>query len=210
MFPAPRLDPRGLFFLLALSMAGALAGCASLPVPPPLVRPAQSAATDAFAFSGRIAVVENDHNTSGGIQWRHDGARDEILLLTPLGQGVAQITNDADGATLRTSDDKIYRAPDAGQLTFNVTGWRIPVSGLIFWLRGLPQPGSTAHEERDDKGRLKRLTQDEWKIEYPAYFDAPADRSPRRVVLSRPEFELKLVIDNWEQAGEQAPPAAKP
>jgi outer membrane lipoprotein LolB len=215
MFPA---RCRGLLFLLSLSAVGALAGCASLPVPRPLSAAAQGAAQgtqDAFAFSGRIAVVENDHNTSGGIHWRHEGARDDILLLTPLGQGVAQIVNDADGATLRTNDDKVYRAPDAEQLTLNVTGWRIPVSGLVFWLRGLPQPGSAAHEERDGKGRLLRVTQDNWKIEYPAYFDAPEDRLPRRVVLTRPEFELKLVVDNWERADELvtnaiAAPPAKP
>jgi outer membrane lipoprotein LolB len=206
---------RGRLVLLALGTAATLAGCASLPAPLPLSASAQSAPADAFAFSGRIAVIENDHNTSGGIQWRHEGARDDILLLTPLGQGVAQIGSDADGATLRTNDGKVYRAPDAGQLTFNVTGWRIPVAGMVFWLRGSPQPGSTAHEERDDKGRLQRLTQDEWKIEYPAYFDAPDDSLPRRVVLTRPEFELKLVIDNWEHAGELATdavatPPAKP
>jgi outer membrane lipoprotein LolB len=189
--------------VLAL-LAALIAGCASLPVPPPL----NSAGTpDAFAFSGRLAVHERDNNVTGGLHWRHDGARDDILLSTPLGQGVAQIVNDPNGATLTTSDGKTYQAADAEQLTAKVTGWRIPVSGLTFWLRGLPQSGSTAHEERDDKGRLKLLAQDDWKIEYPAYFDAPDDRLPKRIVLTRPEFEFKLVIDRWERAANSAPPA---
>jgi outer membrane lipoprotein LolB len=141
------------------------------------------------------------------VHWRHDAARDDILLSTPLGQGVAQIVNDVSGATLTTSDGKTYRAADAEQLTAKITGWRIPVSGLTFWLRGLPQAGSTAHEERDDKGRLKLLAQDDWKIEYPAYFDAPDDRLPKRIVLTRPEFEFKLVIDNWEHTASAVAPA---
>jgi outer membrane lipoprotein LolB len=186
--------------VLAL-LAGLIAGCASLPVPPPL-NPAGT--PDAFAFSGRLAVHERDNNVTGSVHWRHEAARDDILLSTPLGQGVAQIVNDANGATLTTNDGKTYRAADAEQLTAKITGWRIPVSGLTFWLRGLPQGGSTAREERDDKGRLKLLAQDDWKIEYPAYFDAPDDALPKRIVLTRPEFELKLVIDNWERAATQA------
>jgi outer membrane lipoprotein LolB len=185
-------------------LAALITGCASLPVPLPL---SAAGTSDAFAFSGRLAVHERDDNLAGSVHWRHEAARDDILLSTPLGQGVAQIVNDAGGATLTTSDGKTYRAADAEQLTANITGWRIPVSGLTFWLRGLPQAGRTAQEQRDDKGRLKLLAQDEWRIEYPAYFEAPDDRLPKRVVLTRPGFEFKLVIDSWERSANSAPPA---
>jgi outer membrane lipoprotein LolB len=184
-----------------------IAGCASLPAPPPL---GPAATPEAFAFSGRLAVREADQNLAGSVHWRHDAESDEILLSTPLGQGVAQIVNDANGATLTTNDGKIYRAADAEQLTAKITGWHIPVSGLTFWLRGLPQTGNAAHEERDDRGRLKHLAQDDWKIEYSAYFDAPDDRLPKRIVLTRPQFEFRLVIDNWERAAGAAPPALAP
>jgi outer membrane lipoprotein LolB len=197
MFP---LNLRAPVFALLAALG---TGCASLPVPPPL---SAAGSSDAFAFSGRVAVHERDNNVTGGVHWRHEAARDDILLSTPLGQGVAQIVNDASGATLTTSDGKTYHAADAEQLTAKITGWRIPVSGLAFWLRGLPQAGSTAYEVRDDKGRLKLLAQDDWKIEYPAYFDAPEDRLPKRIVLTRQEFEFKLVIDNWERAAGNAPP----
>lgn len=156
-------------------------------------------ADDTFGFSGRIAVQENDHNLSGGIRWSHDAAGDDILLLSPLGQGVAEIASGAEGATLRTRDDKFYRASDAEQLARDVTGWRIPVSGLVFWVRGMARPGGTAHEKRDRQGRLLRLEQEEWQIEYADYFDPPDASLPRHIVLRRPEFELKLVIDSWER-----------
>jgi outer membrane lipoprotein LolB len=195
------LSLRGPLFALLVAL---IAGCASLPAPPPL---SAAGTSDAFAFSGRLAVHERDNNVTGSIHWRHEAARDDILLSTPLGQGVAQIVNDASGATLTTNDGKTYRAADAEQLTAKITGWHIPVSGLTFWLRGLPQAGSTAHEERDDQGRLKLVAQEDWKIEYSAYFDAPDERLPKRIVLTRPEFEFKLVIDNWERAAGGASPA---
>jgi outer membrane lipoprotein LolB len=194
--------------LIAL-VVSVTAGCASLQ-PTPRTSPAPGSAADAFGFSGRIAVHEQDRNLSGGIRWSHDSAGDNILLLSPLGQGVMQIETGADGATLRTADEKFYRAADAEELAWNVTGWRIPVSGLVFWVRGMAQPGDIALAERDDKGRLLRLKQADWKIEYTAYFDAPDASLPRRMVLSRPEFELKLVVDNWEHPADRtAVPSSK-
>jgi outer membrane lipoprotein LolB len=192
--------------LLPLLAAGWIAGCASLPSPPPLGTPGSA---DAFAFSGRLAVHEREQNLSGSVRWRHDGSHDEILLSTPLGQGVAQIVNDPSGAVLTTNDGRVYHANDAEQLTAKVTGWRIPVSGMAYWLRGMPQPGSKAIETRDDKGRLQQLAEQDWKIEYASYFDAPDDRLPKRIVLTRPEFEFKLVIDNWERADGNAASAAR-
>jgi outer membrane lipoprotein LolB len=173
------------------------AGCASLQ-PTPHAAPAAGSTADAFGFSGRIAVQEQDRNQSGGIRWSHDSAGDNILLLSPLGQGVMQIETGAEGATLRTADEKFYRAADAEQLAWNVTGWRIPVAALVYWVRGMAQPGDVSLAERDGQGRLLRLKQADWQIEYTQYFDAPDAALPRRMVLKRPEFELKLVVDNWE------------
>ncbi|MEJ0045339.1 MAG: lipoprotein insertase outer membrane protein LolB [Rhodospirillales bacterium] len=117
---------------------------------------------------------EQERNLSGGIRWQHNAAHDDILLLSPLGQGVMQIERDAGGATLRTADDKTYHATDPEQLAFDVTGWSIPVSGLSAWVRGVPRPGPAAGLVRDDAGRLTRLTQDEWTIEYRNTSQPPA------------------------------------
>lgn len=195
-------NPAALCLALVMSVS---AGCASLSQSPRASPAATGSATGAFGFSGRIAVHEQEQNLAGSIRWSHDSAGDDILLSSPLGQGVMQIVTDANGATLRTADDKFYRAADAEQLAWSVTGWRIPVSGLIFWVRGMAQPGSLASEKRDEQGRLLRLTQEDWQIEYAAYFDAPDASLPRRIVLSRPEFELRLVIDSWERRSGVSP-----
>lgn len=183
--------------LVLLACVAALASCASLPQS---VAPLPSNSADAFSFSGRIALRESERSLSGGIRWQHVAARDEILLTSPLGQGVAQIVRDADGASLRTADDNLYRAHDVEHLAWEITGWHLPVDGLAYWVRGLASPAIAASETRDAQGRLARLTQDEWQVEFAAYFDAPEERLPRRIVLTRPEFELKLVIDAWDRA----------
>lgn len=202
--------------MLAALVVSLTAGCASLRLSPPQSPNADDAT--AFSLRGRLALREQERNLSGGIQWQHSAARDDMLLLSPLGQGVMQITRDADGASLRTADDKTFSAPDAEELAFTVTGWRIPVSGLAAWVRGVPRndplAGPVRNEQRDASSRLNKFTQDDWTVEYQAYFEAPDDKLPRRVLLTRPEFELKLVIDAWEKApvtiSEASKPAATP
>jgi outer membrane lipoprotein LolB len=183
-------------FVLACA-TGILAACASLQQSPPSL---SANAADAFSISGRIALREHDRNLSGGIRWQHSKERDDILLLSPLGQGVMQIVRDESGATLRTADGKVYQAPDAEELAATVTGWHLPLSGLAFWVRGVQRPGSAAHDKRDEAGRLQNLVQDDWRVDYAAYSDAPNDRLPRLMTMTRPELELKLVIDDWERA----------
>ncbi len=193
--------------LLVALVASLMTGCASLRPAPP--HSPNAADATAFSLRGRLALREQDRYLSGGIQWQHSAARDDMLLLSPLGQGVMQITRDAEGASLRTADDKSFNAPDAEELAFAVTGWRIPVSGLAAWIRGVPRDDALAApargEQRDASGRLSKFAQDDWTIEYQAYFDAPDDKLPRRVLLTHSEFELKLVIDAWEKA--LTPPA---
>jgi outer membrane lipoprotein LolB len=184
--------------MVCIGAAIALAACAEIPQRLPSTAAAQGAG--AFVLSGRISLREHDRLLSASIRWTHDKAHDDILLLSPLGQGVMRIERDADGASLQTADGRLVRAADAENLAWEATGWRIPVDGLVHWVRGIAAPGPAALAERDKGGRLSVLTQQEWRIEFGAYFDAPDDRLPRRIVLTRPELELKLQVDAWDAA----------
>ncbi len=77
---------------------------------------------------------------------------------------------------------------------------RLPVNGLRYWVRGLPEPGSTPVLQTDASGRLTRLEQNGWIIEYPAY--APTSilnlDLPERIVARRPDLSVKLVIEQWK------------
>jgi outer membrane lipoprotein LolB len=186
--------------LCCVLAAAVLSACTSIPQrlsTPPAMSVADA---DAFSFSGRISLREQDRHLSGSIRWTHEKAHDDILVLSPLGQGVMRIERNADGASLQTADGRIVHAADAEHLAQEVTGWRMPVDGLVHWVRGLAVPGASASEERDASGRLSILSQQDWRIEFAEYFDAPDDRLPRRIVLTRPEFELKLHVDAWERS----------
>ncbi|MBK5103375.1 MAG: outer membrane lipoprotein LolB [Burkholderiales bacterium] len=175
------------FFLSCLLFAG----CAAIePQPAPL-----GGAGDSFFLSGRVAVKYGDEAVSGKISWQHEPAGDDLLLSTPLGQGVARIVRRDAMVSLTTSDQKVYRASDVEGLTEQVLGWRLPLAGLHDWVRGRAAAGAPAQIRADDSQRLSELRQSGWLVEFLDY-DA-ASGLPARMRLSREEVEIRLVIDNW-------------
>lgn len=189
----------GLWGLWAL--AALLSGCAT-----PLPRLSEPVATTQFAspeavrgfyFSGRIGVQYDGQGFSGMLQWHHGGPEDEILILSPLGQGVARITRDAQGVTLTTSDDQVYRAQDVESLTRQVLGWGLPLQGLQYWVLGLAAPDGEAGREFDEERRLSRLRQDAWRIDYLGYRSVQGISLPGKMVMANDRIEVKLVIDKW-------------
>ena len=157
--------------------AAALAcACATLPEPGP------SSGTG-FELGGRVAVRYGKEGASGRISWRHSSEADEILITSPLGQGVARIKRAGDEVELVTSDERVFRAADAESLTERVLGWRLPLAGLPDWVQGMASPGRPADLRRDAAGRLVELLQDDWKIEFQEHENGvevkgPSDAAP--------------------------------
>jgi outer membrane lipoprotein LolB len=149
-----------------------------------------------FELSGRIAVSYRDDAGSGHVAWRHAPRSDEMLLTTPLGQGVARLVRVDGDITLTTQDGREFRAADAESLTEQVLGFRVPIVGLADWVRGRaaqpPAPAPT-RQRADAAGRLAELEQAGWRIEYQAW----AGDLPSRMRLLYPGVELRLAISEW-------------
>ncbi|HSD53005.1 MAG TPA: lipoprotein insertase outer membrane protein LolB [Burkholderiales bacterium] len=173
------------FFVVAL-----LAACAG-------VAPPQAAREGEFAVIGRVAVRYGDEAASGRVAWRHSDLDDSLLISTPLGQGIAEITRRDGVYTLVTSDQQRFTATDPEQLTEQALGYALPLGGLPDWLRGRAQPDVPAQVRYDGK-QLAELRQQGWTIEYLAYGDD--GRLPMRLRLTRGTFDIRLAIEEWQVA----------
>lgn len=172
---------------LVLSLALHAAGCAQF------TYLSTTEAVD-FELEGRIAVRFRDEASSGGVSWRHRADGDEVLLTSPLGQGVARIVRADSLVTLTTADAKEHIAADAETLTESVLGFRLPLAGLADWVRGRAAAGPS-QSQLDAQGRLERLEQAGWVIDYLEY----AGPMPSRLKLSYPGLEIRLAIGQWKQ-----------
>lgn len=170
-----------------------LGGCATVAPPPPPVEarvPAEN-----WTLQGRIGVHSDEQNLSGQIRWQHRDDRDELLMTSPLGQGVARIVRDGEGVTLEMPNRPRRHARDADTLTREALGYVLPVTGLTWWVQARPAPGRAFDAKRDASGRLAQLKQDGWTIDYLQYDD---DARPRKLTVVREGLEIRLVADSWQ------------
>ena len=180
--------------IAAVSLALALGGCAAIP-PAPTVAPELPRHEANWTLLGRIGVQSGEQSLSGQIHWRHRVESDELLMTSPLGQGVARIVRNAEGVALDLPNQPTRRAPDAETLTREALGYPLPVAGLTWWVQGRPDPGSTLELTRDASGRIAQLRQNGWVIDYLQY---AVDARPRRMVVAREGLQIRLVIDTWQ------------
>ncbi|HEX6155047.1 MAG TPA: outer membrane lipoprotein LolB [Burkholderiales bacterium] len=149
-----------------------LSACAQVEVKPP-------AGPVEFDLSGRIAARYRADAFSGLLAWRHAADGDEMLISTPMGQGVARIVRQGDAVVITTSEGREYSDRDGEALTERVLGFRLPLAGLADWVRGRPSP---ALEERG------------WKVEYQ---ERDAENRPTRLRVTHSGVDLRLVISEW-------------
>lgn len=151
-----------------------LAACASTPVvhTPRTLR--------AFSLDGRIAVRQGEIRNYANVVWRHDAGHDSILVTTPLGQGVAELSRDAAGARLVTADHREIVAPDWEGLAKRALGARLPLDDLPAWLTGHPPPPGSG-----------------WRVRYLDYQSPAPDALPTLIEFQRDDLYVRLKVDHW-------------
>ena len=195
-------------FLAVLTVLS-LAGCAAAPrVEYPALswpqRAAQLGALQDWELRGRVAL-QTDDNRGGqaALHWRHDGERHTLVLRGPLGGGWLRLQQDRDGAHLQDAERRDYRAASAEETLFAATGWRMPLSGLEYWIRGIPAPGDVARQDWDERGRLARLQQFGWDVRFIDYLTSGTYELPSRLDLILPALdrqaraEARIVVEEW-------------
>lgn len=196
MKPTPCLSVR--WGLVCAALAIVLAGCAGTSGRPDERPPVGRNELTYFLLEGRFALHQAAQNAAGRLRWRHLGASDELLLSTPFGQGLAEISANAQGATMTTSDGKRYEAGDAATLTERILGYGLPLGRMADWVRGSAGDGAPGQIERDPIGRLSRRWDAGWVIEY-GYDNDEADAAPSRIFATAADgTTLRLRIDDWQ------------
>ncbi|TPW12897.1 MAG: outer membrane lipoprotein LolB [Halothiobacillaceae bacterium] len=153
----------------------------------------------AWRFTGRVGVSNASESWSASIDWQESPAAQEIRVTGPVGQGAAVIKRVADGVTMSLSNGQVYAGRSGEQLLYERLGWRVPVVGLRYWMRGIPAPQSPAQWQLDNDGRALWLEQEGWKITYKGYQRlTPLGVSlPAKLFLEHQEWQVRLVVQEW-------------
>nr|XP_061807062.1 outer-membrane lipoprotein LolB-like [Nerophis lumbriciformis] len=188
--------------LLALSVL-LLSGCANKFFQPEAAdtdtwstRQATLQALQNWDVSGRIAVINGNENWQASLRWKQHLETYAIDLIGPLGQGRVDIRGTAEAVTLRTAKQS-FTASDADSLLEQATGLRLPLNGLRYWLRGLPEPGQEQKVSLDRKQLLRQLKQSGWLIDYHNYIQVDQLDLPKRITATQDDIAVKLIVSKW-------------
>lgn len=150
-----------------------------------------------WSLKGRVAGKSNNQGFRAGVRWQQQRQVFNIDLHGPLGRKTAVISGQAGDVQVNTSRGEHYSARDPEILMQDLFGYALPVNGLRYWVRGVPDPGQVyASLELDAWGRLKHLRQAGWDIDYNRYHEGkPA--LPAFIQISSSTLNAKIIIDGW-------------
>ena len=150
-----------------------------------------------YSLKGRLGVVTQKQGFSGGIEWQHQPASDNIDVYSPIGGKLANISKTASGVVMTDQKGNSISAQDAESLTENTLGFRLPLNGLSDWSIGKPTDRKIEASTWDTQGRLLTLKQDGWDISYENYTENNGIFLPNKILLKSEKVNLKLIVESW-------------
>jgi outer membrane lipoprotein LolB len=181
-----------------------LAGCASRPpltdAPPDRWHDHAGAALawQAWELQGRVALRLGEEGWHGSLHWQQYADAYRIQISGPFGQGGIQL--DAEGGLVRLRQgERIALATDAETLMQQELGWSLPLGGLGHWVRGVPRRPEAASLSFDADGRLARLREAGWVVDYQRYDEGLQPPMPDRIRLEHEGLRVRLVVDRWQR-----------
>ncbi|MBX9869536.1 MAG: lipoprotein insertase outer membrane protein LolB [Burkholderiaceae bacterium] len=205
------------FIICAALLVTQFSACSSLPVTSaatqnPINQTSQSnqAGTtrhyqDHLQLNGRLTIryTQNDKEQSitANFEWQQDPSNTEITLISPTGQIVAKIEQNASGARLQQANQPPHYAANMEALLRSQLGWSLPVAGLRDWLQGYTKNADQSYRSvppEDDA----RLEADDWQLRYASWAREQGAAHPKRIDLYRNdsqagEIAIKILIDQW-------------
>ena len=197
---------------ITLMLLMLISGCAHQPkvAPPPVIsqdwakHQTQVMAVTHWQAVGKLGAKVPNDSLSATLNWQHHLKNFQIDLSGPLGAGHITIAGSPGQVTFNEGGKPPQTAKTAEELIFKNTGWRIPVTQLAYWVRGLPEPTiKITRFQTNNLGLIGELEQMGWKVSYAEYANTQNAKGelipmPSRIIAEFNEIRLTVVIREWK------------
>lgn len=185
-----------LFLRLACAAALVLlANCAQVtPRDAGDVSVAASAYVPQFELTGRLSVRDGQRGEFGTLRWKRTVASEQITLVSPLGQVVAELTQQSGQPAKLVASNQTRTAATLADLTQQALGTAVPVHELARWVQGL----SGANEGSGQPSPATQFQHAGWQVEAENHRVIDGSAIPARITAIKGDVVVKLVVDEWK------------
>jgi outer membrane lipoprotein LolB len=151
-------------------------------------------------WTAQIALIGNNHQQKFKTRaaWKQQSENYQIKLRDFIGRTVAIIEGTPSGVMAKTSKGERYQGDDAEALINDLFAINIPVTGMRYWLQGVPMPNESIDQLMlDENGLAKSLSQQGWSILYSHYLQNDPYKMPGQVILEFENIKLTVKISQW-------------
>lgn len=192
-------------FLPVLFLIAGISACANITPPeapdsstPWQKRQATLSQIKNWNLSGKIAVITKQDSGSASIDWSQRAQRFDINLYGPVFTSGIKLNGSQGNVTMTTGSGQKYTANTPEQLLSERFGWRLPVSYMRYWIRGLPVPGLAQKNTYDKSHRLSSLRQGGFLVEFQRYTRSDGFDLPQRIIIQTNGFKSKIFVYKWQ------------
>ncbi len=145
-----------------------------------------------------IAIRNRKDDATASLTWQQNRKNYTLNVFGPLGTNPIKLSGKPGQVALQNAHGQIFYASTPEALLAQQTGYQLPVSGLYYWIRGLPVPGTPSQTHFDTYHHLVELDQQGWKIQYLRYTSVHQIDLPTKIFLVSPDLSVKIIINKWQ------------
>lgn len=175
-------------FLLCLC----LTSCARLPSPPEDIVTRANIDLTHWRCIGRVGIKQQGQGGTAHFNWLQSESKYQIDFTGPIGVGHARLVGEEGEVTLYVDNKNQGTAESSEALASRFLGNQLPLSGLVFWIRGIPDPSEPWQQFSDFE-----FIQQGWRILVVDTQNVEGYSLPRKLRLNRDEMRITLVVSEW-------------
>lgn len=161
-------------------------------------RQAQLASLDHWLIAGNIGIIYSNSSDVASFDWQKNKANYEINLHSPMNLKSARVVGDDVSVTLDLGKNQRSIAETPEKLLKKELGWKLPVTNLAYWIKGLPAPQTQKQTLLDKFNHLATLKQNDWSIRYMDFTSVNSIDLPSKIYLQNQNIKIKIIIKKWE------------
>jgi outer membrane lipoprotein LolB len=169
-----------------------LAGCAQ--VTPRDSNVVASQYAPQFELVGRLSVRDGQRGEFGTLRWRRAAGSESITLLSPLGQIVAELSQQSGQPAKLVANNETRTAATLADLTRDALGTAVPVDELARWVQGLTGAASSSAASSP----ASQFQHAGWEVEAVNHRIVEGSAIPTRLTAIKGDVVVKLVVDEWK------------